>query len=1088
MKKMEKTMGKTMGKTIGKKFAVLMIIFIILLSGNNLAYASKINFYNSSVAELDKINFNNLSTNNGLTSDLITYIYQDSIGYMWIGTKDGLNQYNGNMVVQYTYQYGNEKSLTSPCITSINEDDSGNIWVGTDSGLNIINRNEDKVIRIESGEQNEDMLSNYVITSIYKDNYGVMWVGTTNGLNRYDEKNNKFIKYYSDGTNTNITNNYITDIDENELGELWVSTMDGISIIDLKTYSIRNGRDKYNNIEYIYSVDKDNYGDMWVLGKESVFKIINKDYEVGIYNIYDCENLSGNMTKVLCHSNGDVWLSRGTGLIRYIVSSNETKIYTESSNYLINNSINCLYEDRSGVLWVGTNKGVSILNTKQQFSTRINNILLQNNIYENSVRAFLQDSDNDLWIGIDGNGLVQFDISENKMIRFICDKNNENSLLSNSIKYIAEGVDGSIIVSTEKGINIINKNTKEIISYPYEEINLNLFLNDNFKIVNDDKYSWSATEEGLYRYDRETNEVVNYRENFNEKGISNYEIFDIFQDEIDENILWLAGGKEGGLIKFHKTEGVIKNYLSTSGEDSLSYDSINCIQGDGKGNLWIGTEVGLNKFNIEKETFIQYYDKDGLVSNYINSIIIDDNENIWLGTNKGLSKFIINENRFINFTERDGVSGNQFNKRAAYKTKEGHLLFGTTEGVVSFDPNNIEEITPKVDKVVLDTLLINRELFISDGDNIELNYDENNITIQYFLPNYTRIGSITYLYKMDGVNKEWISDSRGGYATYTMLKPGKYTFRVKAVKSDGSFTEESTVSFVIKKPFWKSNIVYCIFIIVALLIILNIVYRVKFLKKLVDKQTKEINRQLEENKKLYERNIRNEKFKNDYFVNLSHELRTPISIILSVLQLLDSLKENGNVTKDRQLHYMDVIRKSSKSLLDIINDIIDSSKIESGTYKINKEKNIDIIYLVEETALNMSDYINSKGIELIIDPEVEELPICCDPNEIQRCIINLIGNAVKFTEENGQIKVLIKANDNNVSVSIEDNGLGISKDDQEFIFKRFEQGKNINSTKVSSSGIGLTLVKYIVELHDGHVKLESELNKGSKFTIVLPIN
>ena len=1052
-----------MGKTIGKKIAVFMVIFAILLSWDGVAYAAKVNFYNSSVAELDKINFNNLSTKDGLTSDLITYIYQDSIGYMWIGTKDGLNQYNGNMVVQYTYQYGNEKSLTSPCITSINEDENGNIWVGTDSGLNIINRDEDKVIRIESGEQKEDMLSNYVITSIYKDSYGVMWVGTTNGLNRYDEKNNKFIKYYSDGTNTNITNNYITDIDENELGELWVSTMDGISIIDLKTYSIRNGRDKYNNIEYIYSVDKDNYGDMWVLGKESVFKIINKDYEVGIYNIYDCENLSDDMTKILCHSNGDVWLSRGAGLIRYIVSSNETKIYTEASNYLINNSINCLYEDRSGVLWVGTNKGVSILNTKQQFSTGINNILLQNNIYENSVRAFLQDSDNDLWIGIDGNGLVQFDISENKMIRFICDKNNENSLLSNSINYIAEGVDGSIIVSTEKGINIINKNTKEIISYSYEEINLNLFLNDNFKIVNDYKYSWSATEEGLYRYDRETHEVVNYRENFNEKGISNYKIFDIFQDEIDENILWLAGGKEGGLIKFHKTEGVIKNYLSTSRENSLSYDSINCIQGDGKGNLWIGTEVGLNKFNIEKETFTQYYDKDGLVSNYINSIIIDDNENIWLGTNKGLSKFIINEGRFINFTERDGVSGNQFNKRAAYKTKEGHLLFGTTEGVVSFDPNNIEEITPKVDKVVLDTLLINRELLVSDGDNIELNHDENNITIQYFLPNYTRIGSITYLYKMDGVNKEWISDSRGGYATYTMLNPGKYTFRVKAVKSDGSFTEESTVSFVIKKPFWKSNIVYCIFIIVALLIILNIVYRVKFLKKLVDNQTKEINRQLEENKKLYERNIRNEKFKNDYFVNLSHELRTPISIILSVLQLLDSLKENGNVTKERQLHYMDVIRKSSKSLL-------------------------DIIYLVEETALNMSDYINSKGIELIIDPEVEELPICCDPNEIQRCIINLIGNAVKFTEENGQIKVLIKADDNNVSVSIEDNGLGISKDDQEFIFKRFKQGKNINSTKVSSSGIGLTLVKYIVELHDGHVKLESELNKGSKFTIVLPIN
>lgn len=1077
-----------MGKTMGKKIAVFMIIFAILLSWDGVAYAAKVNFYNSSVAELDKINFNNLSTNDGLTSDLITYIYQDSIGYMWIGTKDGLNQYNGNMVVQYTYEYENEKSLTSPCITSINEDSYGNIWVGTDSGLNIINRDKDKVIRIESGEYNEDILSDYEITSIYRDSYGVMWVGTTNGLNRYDEKNNKFIKYYSDGTNKSITNNYITDIDENESGELWISTMNGISIMDLRTYSIRNGTDRDSNINCIYNVDKDNDGNMWVLGEESVFKIINSDYGVGIYNIYDCENLSGNMTKVLCHSNGDVWLSRGTGLIRYTLSSNETKIYTETSNYLISNSISCLYEDKSGVLWIGTNKGVSILNTKQQFSTRINNILIQDQIGEKSVKAFLQDGDNDLWIATEEDGLLQFDISENKMIRFIYHEDSESSLLSNSIKYIMEGVNGNIIVSTEKGINIINKNTKEIISYPYEEINLNLFFNDNFKIVNDDRYSWSATEQGLYRYNRETYEVVNYRENFIENGISNYKISDIFQDESDENIFWLAGGKTGGLIKFHKTEGVIKNYLSNLKENSISYESINCIQGDGNGNLWIGTEVGLNKFNIEKETFTQYYDKDGLASNYINSVIIDDNENIWLGTNKGLSKFIINESRFINFTERDGVSGNQFNKRAAYKTKEGHLLFGTTEGVVSFNPDDIEEITPKVDKVVLDTLWINRELFISDGENIELNYDENNITIQYFLPNYTRIGSITYLYKMDEVNEEWLTGGKEGHATYTMLKPGKYTFRVKAVKSDGSFTEESTVSFVIKKPFWQSNIAYCIFIIIALLIILNIVYRVKFLNKLVDKQTKEINRQLEENKKLYERNIRNEKFKNDYFVNLSHELRTPISIILSVIQLLDSLKESGNVTKERQLYYIDVIRKSSKSLLDIINDIIDSSKIESGTYKINKEKNIDIIYLVEETALNMSDYINSKGIELIIDPEVEELPICCDPNEMQRCIVNLIGNAVKFTEENGQIKVLIKADDNNVSVSIEDNGIGISKDDQEFIFKRFEQGKNINSTKVSSSGIGLTLVKYIVELHDGHVKLESELNKGSKFTIVLPIN
>ncbi|WP_366945729.1 ATP-binding protein [uncultured Clostridium sp.] len=361
------------------------------------------------------------------------------------------------------------------------------------------------------------------------------------------------------------------------------------------------------------------------------------------------------------------------------------------------------------------------------------------------------------------------------------------------------------------------------------------------------------------------------------------------------------------------------------------------------------------------------------------------------------------------------------------------------------------------------------------------------MSIQYFLPDYSRIGGITYLYKMDGLNKEWNVSNKDGYVIYTNLEPGNYTFRVKAVNSDGSFTDDSIINIVIKKPFWESNIAYVVYIGITLFIVLCIVYRIKFFKKLIATQTKKIKQQMEENERLYERNIRNEKFKNDYFVNLSHELRTPINVILSALQVLNSLEKSGTNTKEKNLNYMKMIEKNSNNLLNIINDIIDSSKIESGAYKIDKEENVDIVYLVEETALNMSEYINSKGINLIVDPEIEELSICCDSKEIGRCVINLIGNAVKFTPEGGEIKVLIKEEDNNVNISIEDTGFGISKEDQEFIFKRFEQGENVNSTQVTSSGIGLTLVKYIVELHDGHVKLESELNKGSKFTIVLPL-
>ncbi|WP_291651090.1 sensor histidine kinase [Clostridium sp.] len=1074
-----------------KRNIVLLIIGLMFLCSNvNIAYASKIEFYKSSIAEVDKVNFYNLTTKDGLSNNIITDIYQDSLGYIWIGTEDGLNQYNGNIVIEYNYETNNESSLTSTCITSINEDDHGNIWVGTDAGLNIINRTDYKVTMIEENEGSDNILSDYVITSIYRDSNDTMWVGTANGLNRYDEKNNKFIKYYTDGTDKSINNNHITDIDEDNNGYLWISTIDGISAIDLNTYDIHNWRNGTDNTEFIYQVDRDSEGNMWVVTKNDIFQVTAGKYELGNYKIDIGDNLSKDVTKVLCDSKGDVWFSSSSGLIRYIPSTNITKIYQSGpsqSNYLLSNSIRCLYEDRNGVLWIGTNNGISILNVKQRFSNKINNILKKNEIYVSSITSFLEDSESDLWIGTEQNGVIYFDVDENKMIRFSYNENDKNSLSSNSIKYIAQGKPGVVIVTTDNGINTIDKETGDVIKQDVEDATIIPF-NQDLKMINDGKDLWVATHDGLYRSANNINESENYKEHFIESGIENYKVFDIYQDDNDENILWLAGGRGGGLIKFHKTKGIIKNYLSSSENNSLSYESINCIQGDEKGNLWIGTDSGLNKFNIKEETFTKYSEKHGLGSNYINSIIVDNNEDIWLGTSNGLSKFILSENRFINFTEVDGIYGNQFNKRAAYKTKEGYLLFGTTKGVVSFNPDDIEKVISKEDKIILDKVLVNNDLYTIKEKNVELKYNENNITIQYFIPDYTRIGGITYFYKMDGVNDEWISGNSDGYAHYTMLKPGNYTFRVKASNSDGSLTEASSINFVIKKPFWQSNIAYCIYISLISILILFFIYHVRILKSLVDKQTKEINSQMEENKKLYERNIRNEKFKNDYFVNLSHELRTPINVILSVVQLFNSLDESGSVTKEKVLYYMNVIMKNSNNLLNIINDIIDSSKIESGTYKINKQENIDIVYLVEETALNMSNYINNKGIDLIIDPEIEEMPICCDPKEIERCVINLIGNAVKFTESGGEIKVLIKEYENNVSISIADTGLGISNDDQEFIFKRFEQGKSSNSTQVSSSGIGLTLVKYIVELHGGQVTLESEINKGSTFTIILPIS
>ena len=279
-----------------------------------------------------------------------------------------------------------------------------------------------------------------------------------------------------------------------------------------------------------------------------------------------------------------------------------------------------------------------------------------------------------------------------------------------------------------------------------------------------------------------------------------------------------------------------------------------------------------------------------------------------------------------------------------------------------------------------------------------------------------------------------------------------------------------------------TTIFYVSIILVFCIYVFNYV---KILQHLVNKKTMKLNNQLEENKRLSEEIIDKEKFKNNYFINLSHELRTPINVINSTVQLINSLKESKNVTNEKLNDYMNIISKNCNHLLKIINDIIDSSKIETGKYKINKENN-DIVYIVEEAALNMSKFIEEKGINLIIDPDIEEKIISCDETEIERCIINLLANAVKFTEEGGEIRIYIKEIKDNIEITVEDTGIGISKEDQEFIFKRFEQVESTEVTKVSSSGIGLTLVKYVIELHGGYIRLESEINKGSRFTIGLP--
>ncbi len=510
----------------------------------------------------------------------------------------------------------------------------------------------------------------------------------------------------------------------------------------------------------------------------------------------------------------------------------------------------------------------------------------------------------------------------------------------------------------------------------------------------------------------------------------------ILEDKEDKNIIWL-GGIDTGLIKYHKEKGIIKIYSNNSStEDSLINDYINCMTFDNSGDLWIGTNTGISKLDIKTDKFTSYTTAHGLTNNFINSIIIDDYSDIWISTNKGLNKFDIEKGTFRKFTKMDGLYGYQFNLNTSIKLENGIIIFGSTEGCTYFNPDELDDYKMNKNEVVVGDIFIGKNKIVYDGNEITLEYNYKDLYINYFLPNYENLNTTTYEYMLEGMDSDWVYVDSRSSLNLESLEPGKYTLKLRARDGHGNLTSETNINIKVKNPIWKTPIAHIIYISIAAVIIIYIFNYVKILHRLVDQKTMKLNNQLKENEKLSKEVIEQEKFKNNYFVNLSHELRTPINVIASTVQLINVLNQGKNITQEKLNQYMDIISKSCDNLLKIINDIIDSSKIETGKYKINK-KNNDIVYIVEEAALNMSKFIEDKGLSPTVDPDIEEKIIYCDEIEIERCIINLLANAVKFTQEGGEIKVYIKEVKDNIEITIEDTGIGISKEDQEFIFKRF---------------------------------------------------
>lgn len=1063
-------------KTMNKKYIIYMLLLIILLITTNIVYVSAYN----------NINFKNITSEDGLSQGTVETIIQDDQGYIWLGTNDGLCRYNGYEFKIYKHDEELENSITNNYIVDIKQDNSGNIWVGTANGLSKIDTKTDLITNYNMNDE-EKSLSHYNIGDILITKSGDVLVGTSDGLNIYNEKKDEFYRIFN--KDSDLSSQFIRSLAEDENQNIWVATNNGIDKIDIKNnkniISFKTGHGKFDISENdIYVVRYDPKGYIWAGAlKEGLNRIDINTNEVKQYkNDYrDEKSLPGNYVKdILRDSSGNLWVGTDNGLAKYNEQTEnfatyKNKIYDKTS--LVNDEVFSIQEDESGLIWVGTYAGISMFDPNTNIEHYKKDPFDENSISDNSIHGIYEDKDGLLWVGTNSKGVNVIN-RKNYNVKHLNKTSKDYPISDDNINDIV-GIDNKIFIATKNGLNEVDKDLKTINIYNTEDgicnNNITALFADSKKNV------WIGTANGISVLNTNTNEIIDITDILTNHNIEDQYIKVIYEDS--KGNYWVGCFIDGGLVKIDPNKRTIENYRNKKEDKtSISSNNIRSIVEDKNGNLYIGTSYGLNKLNESNNTFERYLEKDGLSNNTVYGLLVDDNNNLWASTNLGISKLDTNTMTFETFNIIDGFQGNEFNGRAYYKNKSGELFFGGINGLNIFRPNDINR-SRYVPTVIFDEFKVNGKVY-KDINNQEFKYNENTINISVFISNYKNTKNIQYMYKLEGVSDSW-DISRSNNINYSDLAPGTYTLKIKARSYSGKVSDESAVKFIIKLPIWKSKAAILIYLIIITIVIYRTINSVKRLDNLVKNKTLQLTKEMEKNDKLLKKVIELEKRKNNYFVNLSHELRTPLNVISSTEQLVTELnKSKDGIGKSKLNGCMQVVRRNTKRLLNLINNIIDTAKIESGSYQLNIREH-DIVYIVEEATLSLKDYIERKGIELIIDPEMEEKIIKCDEHEIERCIVNLVSNAAKFTPEGGTIEVTIEDLDEKVKIIVKDTGIGIDKKYHDSIFNRFNQVIDQGAESKGGSGLGLTITKQIIDMHGGQISVESELGKGCKFIIIL---
>ena len=1048
-------------------------------------------------AQRSEPKFTSITSMDGLSSNTVTAILKDHYGLMWFATDDGLNKFDGTDVTIYRHNKKDSTSLKSSDIASLHQDRAGRIWVGTiEGGLNLYDRRKDAFVSIPSPHS---------VTSISSDAAGKLWVGTTNGLLNVDAKSYQTSTFSSiPNIPDEISKGLILSIAIDRKQRVWVGSRNGLFRIDPTVKDneyinyLQSIPDEAGS-RTVKSIIEDSGGNVWVGTYNGVLKLDSNGkivqhfkYESGNKN-----SLSSNMVFAITLENDHtIWICTDSGLNILDTRSGTIQRYSPDARTefsLTNKSVRSILIDNQGICWLGTYKGGVNKYDKNLaiFGLKRSDTNDPFGLSAPFVTSFAESSSGALYVGTDGGGLNLYDRDKNLFKKFLINPQNKNAASGLAILTLELTSDHALWIGTfQDGLIQFNPKTGQYTQFLRGKDSSSLSSNEIFCLQKDRSGKlWIGTNGGgVHLFDPITKRFERYFDlsiPASQRIIPlNGYIRDILQDS--QGKLWIASHGTGVAVYDPVNR---KSVLLDKQSSNLPGNIVSSMIEDKNGDIWVGTfGEGLARFDRRSKKFISYGEKEGLASNVINKILEDAQGRIWVSTNQGISFFDINSKKFTNFSSYNGIQNKTFVLGSGIRTSDNLLFFGGIAGFNYIDTRslpNSKNIAPIILKDLrignksitpADSIFIDAD--ISVAKTINLDYKQN-FSLGYAALNYTNPKQIHYRHRLVGMQPDWNETGLNNFASYTNLSPGNYLFEVQA-SSDGINWSPVTTSIAIhvKPPFYLTIYAYIFYLLTPLAIVFAM--RRRGIKKL-QKEFKEKQKQAEAEQA---KELDSQKIK--FLTNLSHELRTPISLILAPTENL-LVKTKATDLNQPVL----AIKRNAKRLLNLVDQLLDIKNMQHQEVKLNPQTR-DAISFIKDTCEQFSDLSFRKGIQFKIESELTQLHMDFDPEKLERILFNLLSNAFKFTPKGGEVKLEISQQDaqHNPSwlfVSITDTGIGIIESNHEKIFERFFQDDTDMSVLNQGSGIGLSIVREFVQLHQGTITVKSQPGMGSSFTVQLPV-